>query len=84
MYLLDVSIRYLLYFCVLFVLFVFLFMLLALLRCYTSIFDCFIDIRESMDVMYIQVRDETNKVQFGRMDKEQQEEMNEFKRPVLV
>ena len=34
--------------------------------------------------MYIQVRDETNKVQFGRMDKEQQEEMNEFKRPVLV
>ena len=37
-----------------------------------------------MDVMYIQVRDETNKVQFGRMDMEQQEEMNEFKRPVLV
>ena len=34
--------------------------------------------------MFIQVRDETNKVQFGRMDKEQQEEMNEFKRPVLV
>ena len=42
MYLLDVSIRYLKYFCVLFVLFVFLFMLLALLRCYTSIFDGFI------------------------------------------
>ena len=42
MYLLDVSIRDLKYFCVLFVLFVFLFMLLALLRCYTSIFDGFI------------------------------------------
>ena len=42
MYLLDVSIRYLKYFCVLFVLFVFLFMLLASLRCYTSIFDGFI------------------------------------------
>ena len=27
--------------------------------------------------MYIQVRDETNKVQFGRMDMEQQEEMTE-------
>ena len=43
MYLLDVSIRDLKYFCVLFVLFVFLFMLLALLRCYTSIFDGFIE-----------------------------------------
>ena len=42
MYLLDVSIRDLKYFCVLFVLFVFLFMLLALLRCYTSIYDGFI------------------------------------------
>ena len=42
MYLLDVSIRDLKYFCVLFVLFVFLFMLLALLRCYTSILDGFI------------------------------------------
>ena len=42
MYLLDVSIRYLKYFCVLFVLFVFLFMLLASLRCYTFIFDGFI------------------------------------------
>ena len=42
MYLLDVYIRYLKYFCVLFVLFVFLFMLLASLRCYTSIFDGFI------------------------------------------
>ena len=42
MYLLDVSIRDLKYFCVLFGLFVFLFMLLALLRCYTSIFDGFI------------------------------------------
>ena len=42
MYLLDVSIRDLKYFCVLFVLFVFLFLLLALLRCYTSIFDGFI------------------------------------------
>ena len=45
MYLLDVSIRDLKYFCVLFVLFVFLFMLLALLRCYTSIFDGFIFIK---------------------------------------
>ena len=35
MYLLDVSIRDLKYFCVLFVLFVFLFMLLASLRCYS-------------------------------------------------
>ena len=35
MYLLDVSIRYWKYFCVLFVLFVFLFMLLASLRCYS-------------------------------------------------
>ena len=42
MYLLDVSIRDLKYFCVLFVLFVFLFMLLASLRCYTSIYDGFI------------------------------------------
>ena len=31
-----------------------------------------------------QVRDETDTEQFGRLDKEQQEEMNEFKRPVLV
>ena len=34
--------------------------------------------------MYIQVRDETNKVQFGRMDKEQQEEMVRYKRPLMV
>ena len=45
MYLLDVSIRDLKYFCVLFVLFVFLFMLLASLRCYTSIFDGFIPLK---------------------------------------
>ena len=48
MYLLDVSIRYLKYFCVLFVLFVFLFMLLASLRCYTFIFDGFIGLLVSL------------------------------------
>ena len=31
-----------------------------------------------------QVRDETDTEQFGRMDKEQQEEMKKFERPVLV
>ena len=51
MYLLDVSIRDLKYFCVLFVLFVFLFMLLALLRCYTSIFDGFICILELVSIL---------------------------------
>ena len=53
MYLLDVSIRDLKYFCVLFVLFVFLFMLLALLRCYTSIFDGFITIVIISPVIWI-------------------------------
>ena len=31
-----------------------------------------------------QVRDETDTEQFGRLDKEQQEEMKKFERPVLV
>ena len=31
-----------------------------------------------------QVRDETDTEQFGRMDKEQQEEMVRYKRPLLV
>ena len=30
-----------------------------------------------------QVRDETDTEQFGRMDKEQQEEMKKFERPVV-
>ena len=61
MYLLDVSIRDLKYFCVLFVIFVFLFMLLALLRCYTSIFDGFIKkmlqylLLEIFDTWYVEV-----------------------------
>ena len=52
MYLLDVSIRDLKYFCVLFVLFVFLFMLLASLRCYTSIFDGFIPLLCSSSLVF--------------------------------
>ena len=55
MYLLDVSIRDLKYFCVLFVLFVFLFLLLALLRCYTSIFDGFITIFHGGSAVFITI-----------------------------
>ena len=56
MYLLDVSIRDLKYFCVLFVLFVFLFMLLALLRCYTSIFDGFLPEKTYIIVQQIGIK----------------------------